>query len=172
MLLSSFDPSMLSPAFADLSEGEAFQQLAFQLLRCRPEYTSLREYTTPGVDGCIDLEQVIHGERTVVECKKIGKDGIERAKAYWKDVFAKLERNLEPTDAPKLAQFQPWYDDTPPIRAYVYCISSTLANPAQRGKLRRQIAADIERLAERPHLAHLAGLEVRIIHWPDLDEIL
>ena len=174
MRLASFDLTLLTEEHKTPDGGDAFEKLAFDLLRCKPAYASLRPPASKAAtaDGAIDFEQVVDGRRTVVECKKIGKDGFDAARDRWQAVLRKLRHNLEPGDTPRLSQFECWYDQEIPIIEYAFCVSSELENSASRDRLKKRIVAGFEELSSRPHLAHLKDIQVVLFDWPDFSLLL
>ena len=172
MTIPDFDKSLCSPDIRGLPDGEVFQRLAFDLLRTQPGFEGLRQYQTGGVDGGIDLEAVVPEGRVVVECKKIGTDGLERARRVWKATWKTIERNLVPPSDGPAKQYGPWYDAGAPIKGYVFCMSSRFKNLGERAALTKVIQGDLSTLADRPFLTHLSGLVVNVLDWSDLSATL
>lgn len=152
--------------------GDAFQRFSGDVLRV--EYPGLHTFPTAGKDGGID--HVDSGEaRTVFECKLVGEDSYRRVEQAWQEVARLLERHLAnpagPT--PGQAQYGPWYRTDPPIARYVLVTSAEIANLANRDDLRDTIRGFLHNLAAtRPHLAHLAAVEVETTDWADLVAVL
>lgn len=144
--------------------GAGFQRFCFELLRRR--HPRLRRYPAAGRDGGIDLIEDGEEGRGVFECKRIGEDGLDAARARWRAVARNLRAHLP---ARSQSQYAPWWETSPPIRRYTLCVSSTLANQAQHDELEREIRQLFAELAEgHEHLRHLAQVEVEVLHWPDL----
>jgi DNA-nicking Smr family endonuclease len=153
--------------------GDAFQTFVHELLLA--DYPGLHPFQSRGKDGGVDLSLTDDGLRTVVECKYIGKDGLEEARARWGQVAAKLREHLTDPDGPTRgqSQYRPWYRDDPPVREYIFCISSELGNLAQTDELRLEIEGFFAGLsAARTHLAHLSGLAVKVLDWNDIKTLL
>ena len=146
--------------------GDTFQVFVHELLRL--EYQDLHLFPGKGKDGCIDLSHTMDTSRTVVECKYIGKDGIQDATSSWRNVTSKLEKHLADSCGPTKGQSQygPWYHTNPPIRNYIFCISSILSNQYQIDKLNLEIVNFFNELIHKyEHLAHLNELNVEILDW-------
>jgi hypothetical protein len=143
---------------------------SFVLDSLKAEYPGLVSFPTNGKDGCIDLVQRPPDFKRVFECKQIGEDGKEPAERRWKEVEKLLAKNIvDPSGPPKgQSQYRPWYNTKQPIREYIFCISSTLANEAQVEGLTNKISEFFEGLsAQYAHLAHLSGMAVKVLHWQD-----
>jgi hypothetical protein len=159
----------LNPGLVREDIGDIFQVFAHQVLRA--DYPDLHLFPTGGKDGAIDLCQTTAGTRTVVECKFIGKDGLEEARRRWRDVAGKLGTHLTTPGGPakRHKQYGPWYQTDPKIGEYIFCISSILGNLEQLDELQREITGFFVKLGEEyPHLAHLKELVVRVLDWSDL----
>ncbi|HEU4599746.1 MAG TPA: hypothetical protein VFS26_08365, partial [Solirubrobacterales bacterium] len=144
--------------------GAGFQRFCFELLRRRRP--DLRRYPAAGRDGGIDLIDDEDDGRAVFECKQIGEDGPDAARARWRTVARNLRNHLPRRSQ---SQYAPWWETTPPIRRYTLCISSTLKNQARHDELTREIQQVFAELAEsHEHLRHLAQIQVKVLHWPDL----
>lgn len=170
MTLPRFRAENLESSLAAGDLADAFQRFATDVLRA--EYPALHLYPTGGKDGAIDASVIALDHCTVVEFKHIGEDGIKPALGQWRIVAERLRQHLaDPTGPTKgQAQYSPWYDKDPPIRSYVFCISSQLDNLAQTTQLRDEIADFFDKLVtERPHLAHMNGLKAEVLDWQDLD---
>jgi hypothetical protein len=114
-----------------------------------------------GVDGAIDhlIEGV--GNRTVVECKFIGRDvaGKNPPLGRWGEVRKHLNDNL-----PKLAikdptewfasQYGPWLDRERRIERYQFCVSYPFSHADDRIALEEKISDDFVELSrQNPHLS-------------------
>lgn len=148
--------------------GDAFQVFAHELLS--EDYPGLHFFPGGGKDGGIDLAQSAGGRRAVVECKYVGADGLQEARRRWLEVAGHLSQHLSAPGGPTAgqAQYAPWYRTDPPIREYVFCVSSELGNLRQADELKEEIERFFEGLSAAPHLAHLSGLSVRVLDWNDL----
>ncbi len=168
MDIPRFDEHRNQGAGAD-DLGEAFQSFAYELLLF--DYPDLHFFQGRGKDGAIDLAPTKVGPRPVVECKYIGADGLAKARGRWLEVARNLGAQLaEPEEAAQHeAQYGPWYESSPPISEYLFCISSELGNLEQADALRGEIAAFFGEMSGRhAHLAHLARLPVTVLDWNDL----
>ena len=146
--------------------GDAFQGFVHELLL--PEYPELHLFPGAGKDGAIDLSQTRAGSRTVFQCKHIGKDSLAEAQKRWRDIAKNLKTHLANSSGPSTgqAQYSPWYDKSPAINEFIFCLSSTLANQKQYDELRQEIVDFFAGLAkEHKHLEHLARLSVDIFDW-------
>jgi hypothetical protein len=149
--------------------GDAFQGFVHELLL--PEYPALHLFPSAGKDGAIDLSQTKAEFRTVVQCKHIGEDGLAEAQKRWRTVAKNLKTHIADPSSPTTgqAQYGPWYDKSPAITGFIFCLSSTLANQDQYDKLRQEIVEFFAGLAkEHKHLEHLARLSVDIFDWNSL----
>jgi len=149
--------------------GDAFQRFVHDLLL--PEYPELHLFPGAGKDGAIDLSQTRAGSRTVFQCKHIGEDGLAEAHKRWRDVAKNLKTHLADPSCPTTgqAQYGPWYDKSPAITEFIFCLSSTLANQKQYDELRQEIVEFFAGLAkEHKHLEYLSRLSVDIFDWNTL----
>ena len=163
-----FKEGLLNPRMMNGDLGAAFADFAFEVLE--GELPGLVRFPSGGKDGAIDLSAT-DGTRTVVECKHVGGDDMDRVAARWREVADRLRRNLaDPAGPPKgQAQYGPWYRTDPAIDTYLFCVSRHLPNLEARDKLALQIRNDFARIAgERPHLAHLRAVSVRVVDFGEL----
>ncbi|HEX8459721.1 MAG TPA: hypothetical protein VF656_20670 [Pyrinomonadaceae bacterium] len=169
---------MYSPRFSDhlssdtasLSSGDAFQKFVYELLL--HDYPDLHVFPGGGKDGGIDLVQTTAQPRLVVECKYIGKDELGEALKRWESVAKNLATHLaDPAGpTPGQAQYKPWYQDSPPISEYIFCVSSKLAHLEQFATLREEIEKFFAHLGStHRHLRHLTNLTVTVLDWSDLE---
>ncbi|HZH29194.1 MAG TPA: hypothetical protein VEY11_00250 [Pyrinomonadaceae bacterium] len=172
---------MYNPRFIDhlnsgetsLSPGDAFQMFVYELLL--HDYPGLHVFPGGGRDGGIDLVQTIAQPQLVVECKYIGKDNLGEAQQRWRAVAKNLKEHLADPAGPTKgqAQYQPWYNDAPAIKEYIFCVSSTLAHLAQFADLRDEITQFFAKLGStHRHLQHLTNLTVTVLDWSYLLEQL
>jgi hypothetical protein len=170
MEIPRFRREYLNPRLTTEDLGNSFQSFVHELLG--HDYPDLHLFPGRGKDGCIDLFQEVTDARLVVECKHIEKDGLADAERRWRDVAVKLTTHLaDPAGPTKFqAQYGPWYGTTPPIRKFIFCVSSVLRNLEQRDELQHDIAGFFNELGfTYPHLSHLRDLSVKILDWSDLE---
>jgi hypothetical protein len=170
MEIPRFRREYLNPRLTTEDLGNSFQSFVHELLG--HDYTDLHLFPGRGKDGCIDLFQEVTDARLVVECKHMEEDGLAEARRRWREVTVKLTKHLaDPAGPTKFqAQYGPWYGTTPPIRKFVFCVSSVLQNLEQRDELQHDIAGFFNELGlTYPHLSHLRDLSVKILDWSDLE---
>jgi hypothetical protein len=146
--------------------GDAFQVFVHELHRL--DYPDLHMFPSKGKDGGIDLSLTSDTSRTVFECKHIGNDGFETANKAWKNVASNFEKHLADSCGPTKGQSQygPWYRTNPPIREYIFCISSLLSNQNQIDQLKQEIVNFFAALTDKhEHLKHLNGISVEVLDW-------
>lgn len=167
MEIFRFKADQLSSELAAKGGGDAFQQLVHELLL--PSHPGLHLFRTGGKDGGIDLIHDAPAGKTVFECKYLGENGIAPAEARWKEVAKHLKDHVVDPVGPTRgqSQYRPWYETEPGIVRYVFCISSLLDNQSQRASLRKTIADFLRELAKRPHLSHLAAVDVVVLDASD-----
>ena len=160
------------PPFNEISHrfsdpGAKFEELVEDVLRLK--HPNVQRFSKGGKDGGIDLVVEENGVRLIFECKQITEDGDQPARRRWKEVRNNLNEHLSSPDGPTKgqSQYQPWYNSSKPIRAYTFCVSSHLKNLSQDDGLETDIRDFFETLAQRPHLAHLKGMEVSVRSWDD-----
>jgi hypothetical protein len=147
--------------------GEAFQKFAYEMLLF--DYPDLHFFQGRGIDGAIDLARTKDGPRCVVECKYVGKDGLEETQRRWREVADKLRRNLSAAEGPAKKQYEPWYGTDSPVSEYVFCVSSEFKYLGQEDRLQQEIADFFSELSTRhTHLSHLSKLSVTVLDWNDL----
>lgn len=159
----------LNPRLSEGDIGDSFQRFVYELLLF--DYPNLHFFPARGKDGGIDLIQPTTTSRLVVECKYVGKDGLDEAQSRWRSVANNLAKHIaDPAGPTKFqAQYGPWYRTKPPIGEYLFCVSSVLANQDQIDQLEGEIAQFFAELgAAHDHLAYLTKLSVKVIDWNDL----
>jgi hypothetical protein len=126
-----------------------------------------------GRDGAIDHMVEGADQRTVVECKFIGRNTAGGPQARWAEVRRHLNDNLPELAAKhpaarRRSPYDPWLDREHPISYYLFCLSYPFAHAEERTALERQIADDFLKLSSRdPQLSHLAGIHVQARGWDD-----
>lgn len=160
------DLSSLLSGMSDDGPGALFEEVVLEAVK--PEYEHLRTYAAAGKDGGIDLlDDPPSGVRTAFECKFVGDGRFKTATSRWKATQRNLARNL-PTKA--AAQYAMWWDAEQPIRRYVFCTSAKFSGPSQAERLKTTIGRFFDDIAAaNGHLAHLADLEVEVLHAGDLE---
>lgn len=154
---------MQAPARAAMKPGAAFAEFAADILGLH--YDDIRIEQTGGTDGAIDASRDTDKGRCVFEFKDIGQDGLEAARHRWKEVFKTLKNNLL-ANAPRLVQYQPWYEiGAARITHYVFCVSSNLPNRGRDDALRKIIEEDLKILARCSGLTHLTLIRVSVRDW-------
>lgn len=145
--------------------GAVFQQFVAELIAF--EYQDVHVFPSAGKDGAIDLvaNQPV---RTFIECKHTAGDSLI---SIWKAVASKLQRCLQPgRPAKKQGQYLPWYvNGRRRLRRYIFCVSTTIVNEANRIDLETSIAKVFGDLSLRPGLEHLADVEILVLDWADLE---
>ena len=150
-------------------KGGAFAQFVGEMFADAGD--GLSNFLAPGKDGAIDLYDATSAG--VWECKFVGSDGIDDARARWAEVATHLRDNLLPgAPKPGQAQYAPWYNAGQPIAHYRFCTSARLANLAQCQALEREISAHFAMLAQRAGLEHLAGIDVEVWTWDRIEPAL
>jgi hypothetical protein len=156
-LVGAVDPRIAGP-----EPGEAFQVFSGEVLRDRDP--RLHMYRTRGRDGSIDFDT---GTRGVGECKYCGTDDVRSA---WNEVAGKLAKHLADPAGPGQSQYAPWYaSGAEAITNYVFATNVEFPNKARKDELRDEIRVFFTDLARRPHLAHLAALNVEMFDWSDFE---
>ena len=158
----------LNPRLLYEELGSTFQAFVHELLL--PDFPDLHFFPGKGKDGAIDLSQTMTVDRTVVECKHIGEDGLPGAQKRWRTVANHLKTHLADPRGPTRfqSQYGPWYRTDPAIREYLFCISSELGGQEQIDRLRNEIVRFFTELAAQyEHLAHLTELSVMVLDWND-----
>jgi hypothetical protein len=142
--------------------GDLFQTFVFELLRLS-DYPRLHKFQTAGNDGGIDLIEQSNNERTVIECKFVGKKDISEAKRRWKEVREHFEKYLS-EKVPKRRLVKPWYRMKTPITSYLFCVSSEISNQTGFDDFRDEISNFFKKLAnDYSHLEHLKNIRVEIL---------
>ncbi|MBU1982958.1 hypothetical protein KJ815_00965, partial [bacterium] len=153
--------------------GITFQDFVVDILK--KDYPGLVGFLGAGKDGAIDALQTCADDRTVVECKYVGDDGVESAQASWRKVAKHLRQNLaDPAGPPSgQAQYNPWYRQDKPIVEHIFAISAALSNARQLDDLNDEIKGTFNTLvAQHGHLSHLKDIRVRVVDWNQLADML
>lgn len=156
-------------------DGRDFEAFVYEALSLSANHDTFRPGFGRGVDGAIDHLIEGLGNRTVVECKFIGRDVIGKNPSLgrWGEVRKHLNDNL-----PKLAtkdpaewfasQYGPWLDCERRIERYQFCVSYPFSHADERIALEEKIANDFVELSrQNPHLSHLADVQVQVRGWDD-----
>ena len=156
-------------------DGRDFEAFVYEALSLSVDLGTLRPGFGRGIDGAIDHLIEGAGNRTVVECKFIGRDvtGKDPPLGRWSEVRKHLNDNL-----PKLAtknptewlasQYGPWLDRERRIERYQFCVSYPFSHADDRIALEERIATDFVALSrQNPHLSHLADIQVQVRGWDD-----
>lgn len=154
-------------------DGRDFESFVYEALSLLVDVETLRPGFGRGRDGAID--HMIEGtqDRTVIECKFIGRttDGTPRDR--WGEVRRNLNEHLprlaaKAPSARSGSPYAPWLDSGYRIGGYQFCVSYVFAHTEERNVLEKQIADDLLRLAQQhPDLAHLAQIHVLVRGWDD-----
>jgi len=165
LLPPSFRREQLNPSLAEKAEiGDLFQQFALDLFRS--DHPDLYSFAGIGRDGAIDLAEDSGDVRLVIECKFIGEDGFESARARWRKTAANLTKHVAETSEPKAGQkYAPWFRADRPIQRYLFVTSSIIGAQADVDKLRDEIQDFFQDLSQKPHLGHLGRLRVEVNDW-------
>jgi hypothetical protein len=165
----SFDARSLNPRLASGDLGVAFPRLVIEVLQ--PQRPALVLLAAPGKDGGIDLSEERPDGLAVVEAKHVGATSSATATNRWREVAKRLRTHLADPDGPTKgqAQYGPWYRRDRPIVEYMFCVSSTIGGQQNRDTLQQEIEEVFAELADKhEHLAHLAGLQVKLVDWSEL----
>jgi hypothetical protein len=153
-------------------DGGDFESFVYESLSLPVDANTLRPGFGRGRDGAIDhmVERV--GQRTVIECKFIGRYVTSTPQDRWGEVRRHLNDNL-----PKLAKdpaerrgspYAPWLDPEQRIGSYWFCVSFAFAHAQERINLEKLIADDFLQLSKKqPQLSHLARIHVQVQGWAD-----
>jgi hypothetical protein len=153
--------------------GRDFERFVYEALSLLIDADTLRPGFGPGRDGAIDHMVDDAGQRTVVECKFIGRNAGSSPQARWGEVRRHLNDNLPDLAAKTPADrggspYRPWLDPEHRISGYLFCVSYAFAHAEERAALERQIASDFLKLSSRdPLLSYLAGIHVQVRGWDD-----
>ncbi len=156
----------INPRLCQQDLGGAFQAFVHEVLL--PDYPDLHLFPSMGKDGAIDLSQTLAASRSIFECKYISEGGLEECQSVWRGVAHNLEKHLADSSGPTKgqAQYGPWYRTNPPIREYIFCISSILSNQNQIDQLKQEIFEFFAELSSKhEHLRHLKELSVEVYDW-------
>jgi hypothetical protein len=153
-------------------DGSDFESFVYESLSLLVDPHTLRPGFGRGRDGAIDHMVEGVGQRTVIECKFIGRDATSTPQGRWSEVRRHLNDNL-----PKLAAkspmerrsspYAPWLDHVHRITGYQFCVSSAFSHYNERSDLEKLIADDFVELSRKSHLSHLADIHVQVRGWDD-----
>lgn len=156
----------------DFTEGDAFQQLCFDLLthEFKDKNIKLTLYPTKGRDGGVDISgEGSDHNRIIVECKK--NNTPQYAQNELNVLKSTLEKNLSKPGAPG-SLYSSWFNTH--FKKYAYCVSCTFPNDHERENFKNKIKVMLRGFSEIKGLVHLQQVaeEVELYSWDDLKPIL
>ena len=156
----------------DSTEGDAFQQLCYDLLtrEFKEKGIRLTLFPTKARDGGVDIsgEDSKHN-KIIIECKK--NNTPQYARNELNKLKKTLEENLGEPGAPG-SLYSPWFN--PDFKKYIYCVSCTFPTDHERENFKNKIKKMLQSLSKIKGLAHLeqAAEEVELYSWDNLKSIL
>lgn len=172
MDIPRFTRAELNPRLVQDNLDEAFPRFARDVFA--DELPGLHLFPTGGKDGAIDFVCEAPS-RSVGDFKFLSIDGVEPARAAWREVANRLRKHLASPDGPTAgqAQYRPWYRTDHAIQSYHFCVSSRVKNLNQSDDIAAEIKAFFVELAKlHVHLAHLAAISVHVHDWADVERLL
>lgn len=156
----------------DFTEGDAFQQLCFDLLThdFKNKGIRLTLYPTKGPDGGVDISgEDSNHNKIIIECKK--NNTIEDAQKALNDLKSTLLKSLGKPEASE-SRYSSWFN--PQFQQYIYCVSCTFPTDHKRENFKKKIKDMLEGLSDIEGLKHLQQVaeKVELYSWDDLKPIL
>jgi hypothetical protein len=154
-------------------DGRDFEGFVYEALSLQVDGDKLRPGFGRGRDGAIDHMVENADERTVVECKFIGRTTGSTPRARWAEVRRHLTDNLPGLAAKdpgerRRSLYGPWLDPQHRIKGYLFAVSYQFAHADERRNLEKTIADDFLSLSSlTPQLSHLADIHVQVRGWDD-----
>lgn len=167
MDIPRFELGRINPRLIERDIGDAFQRFAHEALLS--EYPELHAFPTGGKDGGIDATSS-QETRVVIECKYIASSDYGDILKRWRSVEGHLARHITTLERPPpgQSQYRPWYSTNPPIREYIFCISTSFGNADQKDQLEITINTFFKELGRANiHLRHLTELSTKVVDWND-----
>jgi hypothetical protein len=156
----------------DFSEGDAFQQLCFDLLtrEFKDKGIRLTLYPTKARDGGVDISgEDSNHNKIIIECKK--NNTPQYAQNALNELKNTLEESLRKPDAPG-SLYSPWFN--PDFQQYIYCVSCTFPTEHERENFKNKIKDMLHSLSHIDGLKHLQQVaeKVELYSWDNLKPIL
>ena len=156
----------------DFTEGDAFQQLCFDLLThdFKDKSVRLTLYPTKGRDGGVDISgEDSHHNKIIIECKK--NNELQYAQNALNKLKKTLQENLSEPGASE-SLYSPWFN--PGFNQYIYCVSCSFPTNHERENFKNKIKDMLQGLSDIEGLKHLQQVaeKVELYSWDDLKPIL
>ena len=137
----------------DSTEGDAFQQICYDLLtrEFKEKGVRLTLYPTKARDGGVDISgEDSNHNKIIIECKK------NNTPQYARNELNKLNKTLEENFGEPGAPgslYSPWFN--PDFKKYIYCVSCTFSTDHERDNFKNKIKEMLQSLSKIKGLAHL-----------------